>query len=170
MGLYRDNEKEDGNYYSILGLYRDNEKEDGNYYSIPGLYRDNGKEDGNYYSILGLYRDNGKEDGNYYSILGLYRDNGKEDGNYYSILGLYRDNMSHLYLPSVLANSLRTHCQQASSQKAFKQLRTEHQKRPQSSNYSTLPGPQDLSEDAPTANWPFDPVKGFRIQGLGFGI
>ena len=40
----------------------------------------------------------------------------------------------------------------------------------QSSNYGTLPGPGDLPEDAPTANWPFDPVKGFRIQRLGFSI
>ena len=32
--------------------YRDNEKENGNYCSILGLYRDNGKENGNYYSIL----------------------------------------------------------------------------------------------------------------------
>ena len=30
-GLYRDNGKEHGNYYSILGLYRDNQKENGNY-------------------------------------------------------------------------------------------------------------------------------------------
>ena len=36
-----------------MGLYGDNGKEDGNYYSILGLYRDNGKENGNYYSILG---------------------------------------------------------------------------------------------------------------------
>ena len=28
---------------SILGLYRDNGKENGNYYSRLGLYRDNGK-------------------------------------------------------------------------------------------------------------------------------
>ena len=33
----------------MLGLYRDNGKENGNYYSILGLYRDNGKENGNYY-------------------------------------------------------------------------------------------------------------------------
>ena len=37
----------------MLGLYRDNGKENGNYYL--GLYRDNGKENGNYY--LELYRD-----------------------------------------------------------------------------------------------------------------
>ena len=34
-GLYRDNEKENGNYQIMigypLGLYRDNEKENGNY-------------------------------------------------------------------------------------------------------------------------------------------
>ena len=30
---YRDNGKENGNYYSILGLYRDNGKENGNYYN-----------------------------------------------------------------------------------------------------------------------------------------
>ena len=49
-----------------MGLYRDNGKENGNYYNILGLYRDNGKENGNYYNILGLYRDNGKENGNYH--------------------------------------------------------------------------------------------------------
>ena len=45
MGLYRDNGKENGNYYNelsritgyILGLYRDNGKENGNYSN--GLYR-----------------------------------------------------------------------------------------------------------------------------------
>ena len=35
LGLYRDNEKENGNYQIMigypLGLYRDNEKENGNY-------------------------------------------------------------------------------------------------------------------------------------------
>ena len=40
----------------ILGLYRDNGKENGNYYIIIGytlgLYRDNG----NYYIIIGVYR------------------------------------------------------------------------------------------------------------------
>ena len=36
---------------AILGLYRDNGKENGNYYSILGAYRDNGKENGSYYSI-----------------------------------------------------------------------------------------------------------------------
>ena len=36
----------------ILGSYRDNAKENGNYYK--GFYRDNGKENGNYYN--GLYR------------------------------------------------------------------------------------------------------------------
>ena len=35
MGLYRDNGKENGNYYTIIG------------YTM-GLYRDNGKENGNY--------------------------------------------------------------------------------------------------------------------------
>ena len=75
---------------SISGLYLDDGKENGNYYSILGLCRNNGKEIGNYYSILGLYRDNGKENGNYHSILGLYRDNEK-NGNYHSILGLYGD-------------------------------------------------------------------------------
>ena len=44
----------------ILGLYRDNGKENGNYYN--GLYR----------GYMGVYRDNGKENGNYYSILGVY--------------------------------------------------------------------------------------------------
>ena len=47
------------------GLYMDNAKEQGSYYSILGLYRDNGKEHGSYYSILGLYWGNGKEDGSY---------------------------------------------------------------------------------------------------------
>ena len=37
----------------IHGLYRDNGKENGNYYSILGSYRDNGKLNGNYYSIMG---------------------------------------------------------------------------------------------------------------------
>ena len=36
----------------ILGLYKDNGKENGNYYSILGLYKDNGKENGNYCSIF----------------------------------------------------------------------------------------------------------------------
>ena len=71
----------------IGGLYRDNGKENGHYYSILGLYKDNGKENGNYYSILGLYGDNGKENGNYYSIFGLYwwlyRENGKENENHW---------------------------------------------------------------------------------------
>ena len=40
----------------MLGLYRDNGKENGNYYSIMGY-------------ILGLYGDNGKENGSYYSIM-----------------------------------------------------------------------------------------------------
>ena len=48
------------------GLYRNNGKENGNYYSVLGLYRDNGEENGNYYSMLGLSGDNGKENGNYY--------------------------------------------------------------------------------------------------------
>ena len=43
----------------IGGLYRDNGKENGHYYSILGLYRDNGKENGDYYIIIGY-------------ILGLY--------------------------------------------------------------------------------------------------
>ena len=47
------------------GLYRDDGKENGNYYSILGAYWDNGKENGNYYSILGAYWDHGKENGNY---------------------------------------------------------------------------------------------------------
>ena len=42
----------------MLGLYRDNGKENGNYYIIIeytlGLYWENGKENGNYYN--GLYR------------------------------------------------------------------------------------------------------------------
>ena len=33
----------------LLGLYRDNGKQSGNYYSILGLYWDNGKENGNSY-------------------------------------------------------------------------------------------------------------------------
>ena len=57
MGLYWDNGKENGNYYSIIGY-------------ILGLYWDSGKENGNYYSIIGY-------------ILGLYWDN----ANYYSIIG-----------------------------------------------------------------------------------
>ena len=40
----------------ILGLYRDNGKENGNYYSIMG------------YNILSCW-DSGKENGNYYSII-----------------------------------------------------------------------------------------------------
>ena len=36
IGLYRDNRKDNGNYYNILGY-------------ILGLYWDNGKENGNYY-------------------------------------------------------------------------------------------------------------------------
>ena len=43
----------------ILVLYKDNGKENGNYYSILG-------------NILGIYEDNGKENGNYYSIFGFY--------------------------------------------------------------------------------------------------
>ena len=39
----------------ILGLCWDNEKENGNYYSILGQYCKNKKENGNCYSILGLY-------------------------------------------------------------------------------------------------------------------
>ena len=62
----------------ILGLYRDNGKENGNYYIILGLYKDNGKENGNYYVIIGY-------------VLGIYKgkywDNGKENGNYYVIIG-----------------------------------------------------------------------------------
>ena len=38
---------------SILGLYLDNGKYNGNYYSILGLYWDNGKQNGNYYSKSG---------------------------------------------------------------------------------------------------------------------
>ena len=45
-----ENEMETG---IILGLYWDNGKANGNYYSILGLYWENGKENGNYYSILG---------------------------------------------------------------------------------------------------------------------
>ena len=56
LGLYRDNGKENGNYYSIMGynilLRWDSEKENGNYYSIMGyhilLYWDNGKENGGF--------------------------------------------------------------------------------------------------------------------------
>ena len=48
----------------ILGLYRENGKENGNYYIIIGLYRE----------IFGLYWENGKENGNYYIIIGLYRE------------------------------------------------------------------------------------------------
>ena len=39
--------------YTLLGLYRENEKENGNYYDYIGV-------------ILGLYRDSGKENGSYY--------------------------------------------------------------------------------------------------------
>ena len=38
-----------------LGSYRDNGKENGNYYNILGLYRDNGKENGNYHTTLWWY-------------------------------------------------------------------------------------------------------------------
>ena len=73
LGLYWDNGKEHGNYYS--GLYRA-------YIGVMwGSYWDNGKENGNYYS--GLYR------GYIEVILGLYWDNGKENGNYYLGLGDY---------------------------------------------------------------------------------
>ena len=41
-------------------LYRDNGKENGNYYN--GLYRNYSKDLG----FIGLYRDNGKENGNTY--------------------------------------------------------------------------------------------------------
>ena len=41
--------------FRVLGLYWDNGKDKGNYYSIWGLYCHNGKENGNYHSILGLY-------------------------------------------------------------------------------------------------------------------
>ena len=34
--VYRDNGKENGNYYSTMGLYRDNGKENGNYYGLGG--------------------------------------------------------------------------------------------------------------------------------------
>ena len=33
-GIYWDNGKDNGDYYSILGLYRDTGKENGNYYNI----------------------------------------------------------------------------------------------------------------------------------------
>ena len=46
---------------TILGLYRDNGKENGNYY-IAQKYN---------YSVLGLYRDNGKENGNHYITLNI---------------------------------------------------------------------------------------------------
>ena len=36
----------------MLGLYWDNGKENGNYYSILGLYWDSGKENGSYYSTI----------------------------------------------------------------------------------------------------------------------
>ena len=35
------------------GLFWDNGKSNGNYYSILGVYRDNGKENGSYHSIMG---------------------------------------------------------------------------------------------------------------------
>ena len=41
-----------GSLLAILGLYRDNGKDNGNYYGILGLYMDDGKDNGNYYSIL----------------------------------------------------------------------------------------------------------------------
>ena len=34
VGLFGDNGKENGNYYSILGLYGDNGKENGSYYGF----------------------------------------------------------------------------------------------------------------------------------------
>ena len=37
-----------------MGLFKDNGKYNGNYYSILGLFKDNGNYNGNYYSILGL--------------------------------------------------------------------------------------------------------------------
>ena len=46
MGLYWDNGKENGNYYSILGI-----PVKGFIGVLLGLYRDNGKEKGNYYNI-----------------------------------------------------------------------------------------------------------------------
>ena len=55
-GLYSDNGKEKGNYYSILGLYIDNGKENRNYYST---YWDDGKLKGSDCSILRLHWDNG---------------------------------------------------------------------------------------------------------------
>ena len=42
----------------IIGFYRDNRKENGNYYGILGLYQIGimeKKVDTNYYSVLGLY-------------------------------------------------------------------------------------------------------------------
>ena len=44
--------REEGN---VLGLYMDNSKENGNYYTVLGLglYMDNGKENGNYYAVVG---------------------------------------------------------------------------------------------------------------------
>ena len=79
---------------AILRSYRDNGKENGNYYRTLRSYRDNGKENGNYYLTLRSYRDNGKENGNYYN--GLYRviqgcigDNGKENRSY-DMIGLYK--------------------------------------------------------------------------------
>ena len=52
----------------MYGLYRDNGKENGNYYNILEFYRDNGKENGSYY--LGFRVQ--KKNGNCYN--GLYRD------------------------------------------------------------------------------------------------
>ena len=45
--------------HSILGFYRDNGKENGNYYSVLGsikFYRDNAKENGHYCSVVGFYK------------------------------------------------------------------------------------------------------------------
>ena len=71
-------EYKNGSFYSG---FRDNEKENGNYKSIIGYtywgYRDNGKMET---IIVGLgIMEN--RNGNYYSG---FRDNGKENGNYYN--------------------------------------------------------------------------------------
>ena len=36
----------------FLVLFRDNGKDNGNYYSFLGLHRDNGKENGSYYNSI----------------------------------------------------------------------------------------------------------------------
>ena len=53
-GLYRDNGKQNGNYYSVLGIFLGSWKKEWNYYDILGSYRNDGKENGSYYLGLGV--------------------------------------------------------------------------------------------------------------------